>query len=167
MIDFYFAYGSNMNPERMKARGIAFVRAIKGTLPGFSLCFNKRAMGKENVAYANIMYNKCEQVEGVLYQLSRAEDICLMDPFEGNPIRYSREVFKVATDEGFINSWVYVANSAMIAEGLLPEKMYLNHLLKGKPWQSEKYHQWLQQHAFIDNSHAAENSEMNGLTHNV
>jgi gamma-glutamylcyclotransferase (GGCT)/AIG2-like uncharacterized protein YtfP len=167
MIEYYFAYGSNMNPERMKARGVSFKQALAGSLSGFSLRFNKRAVGKSQVGYANIIYAKNNNVEGVLYQLNNPNDISLMDSFEGNPVRYSREVFLVSTQEGIKNSWVYIANSAMIAENLLPEKIYLNHLLAGKNWHSDEYHQWLQRHEIIDNSEAAKNSTLNGLTHNV
>ncbi len=41
----YFAYGSNMNPARMQARGLSVCEALAGRLPGYVLCFNKRATG--------------------------------------------------------------------------------------------------------------------------
>lgn len=156
-----------MNPARMNARGIEFKKALAGQLRGFQLCFNKRASGKKNVAYANIQYHPTNVVEGVLYQLHRAADIAMMDPFEGNPYRYSREVFQAETDLDRVNCWVYVANQAMLEENLLPEKLYLDHLLKGRPWHSDVYHQWLLEHPCIDNTPETQNSSLNGLLHNV
>jgi gamma-glutamylcyclotransferase (GGCT)/AIG2-like uncharacterized protein YtfP len=164
---WYFAYGSNMNPQRMNARGMAYSQALAGQLAGFGLCFDKRASGKSGVGYATIRYQPGAKVEGVLYRLQRPQDIALMDPFEGNPYRYSREVFTADTQSGAINCWVYVANQALLAAGLLPEKLYLDHLLKGRPWLSERYFETLSRHPFIDNSDAAVATALNGLTHNV
>jgi len=164
---WYFAYGSNMNPQRMNARGIAFSQALAGQLVGFELCFDKRASGKSGVGYANIRYQPGSVVEGVLYRLQRAEDIDLMDPFEGNPYRYSREVFAAGSELGAINCWVYVANRALLAPQLLPEKLYLEHLLKGRPWLSDSYFEKLSGQPSIDNSEAGAQSAVNGLTHNV
>ncbi len=143
MVKHYFAYGSNMNPERMKARGLETVAITAGKLKGFRLTFNKRAHNQHNVAYANVSYASSASVEGVLYQLRNARDISVMDGFEGTPFRYSRDVFPIETIDGTINAWVYVANRAMLQEGLLPEQRYLQHLLKGKPWLSEEYYQQL------------------------
>jgi gamma-glutamylcyclotransferase (GGCT)/AIG2-like uncharacterized protein YtfP len=139
-----------MNPERMRARGLAFVDVRAGQMLGFGLRFNKRASGKNNVAYANVAYAPMETVEGVLYELPSIESINDMDQFEGCPYRYSRDVFSITSEESVINAWVYVANRAMIAENLFPERQYLNHLLAGKPWQSDPYHQWLANHACVD-----------------
>ena len=165
-IGWYFAYGSNMNPARMRARGIAFEQCAAGTLSGFQLCFNKRASGKHNVAYANIAYARHARVEGVLYQLKCPEDISLMDPFEGNPVRYGREVYTVATAGGGINAWVYIANRALLATGLLPERRYLNHLLAGREFHSAGYHRWLQNQPCLESEVAAD-SDIEGLKYNV
>ncbi|WP_366057276.1 gamma-glutamylcyclotransferase family protein [Oceanicoccus sp.] len=165
VIEYYFAYGSNMNPARMGARGLSTINALAGTLEGFSLRFDKRATGKTGVAYANVGYQRDGRVEGVLYQLERPEDIVIMDPFEGNPVRYGREAFCVNTAEGVVHAWVYVANKAMLAKGLLPERAYLNHLLAGKQWHSNTYHQWLSEHICIESDNA--DSELDGLIYNV
>jgi gamma-glutamylcyclotransferase (GGCT)/AIG2-like uncharacterized protein YtfP len=169
MTEWYFAYGSNMNPARMQARGLAFVESTGGQLTGFALRFNKRATGKSQVAYANIVYAPQGCVEGVLYRLAQAADIQLMDPFEGNPVRYSREVFVVSSMSGPINAWVYVANPAMIADGLLPERRYLEHLQAGRQWHSPAYQQWLSSHPAIEQDVIgdAPSDRRDGLLHNV
>ncbi|MEE8057295.1 MAG: gamma-glutamylcyclotransferase family protein [Pseudomonadales bacterium] len=153
MIGHYFAYGSNVNPARMRARGISFKGAMGGILPRYELRFNKRASHKNNIAYANIAYARDARdgrVEGVLYQLERANDIEIMDQFEGNPVRYSREVYRIETGSGVVNAWVYVANRAMLAEGLLPERCYLNQLIAGRQYHSDAYSQWLQSHPCVE-----------------
>ncbi len=166
-IDYYFAYGSNMNPARMRARGIHFTAAIAAQLPDFKLCFNKRAAGKVNVAYANIGYAPGACVEGVIYRLAVPEDITIMDPFEGSPFRYSRDVYPLRTDEGEIPAWVYVANPAMIADGLLPERNYMQHLLAGKAWHSTEYQAWLSAHPCLESDTCLDELGLKGLIHNV
>jgi gamma-glutamylcyclotransferase (GGCT)/AIG2-like uncharacterized protein YtfP len=169
MVGWYYAYGSNMNPDRMRARGIDFDDAIAGSLRGYQLVFNKRASGKDGVAYANIAYARDCAVEGVLYRLKEPADIAIMDPFEGNPVRYSRDVYVVDSNNGPVNAWIYVANKAMLAKGLLPERNYLNHLIAGQIWHTPAYHQWLKNHPCIDadiNKKGVVSSE-NGLLFNV
>ena len=150
MSDYYFAYGSNMNAARMAQRGLNVERALSGRLQSMQLRFNKRAYDGQQrsqvaVAYANVGYAPGWQVEGVLYQLAGAEEISKMDPFEGTPRFYSRELFAVQTAEGPIQAWVYVANRALLEEGLKPERWYLEHLLAGEPWLSAEYMQRLAQ----------------------
>ncbi|HSC84269.1 MAG TPA: gamma-glutamylcyclotransferase family protein [Pseudomonas sp.] len=136
---YYFAYGSNMNPARMQARGLLVEEAMAGQLPGFALCFNKRAHDHPGRAYANIRHQPGARVEGVLYRLAAASEILKMDPFEGTPVFYSRERMAVHTGRGPIAAWVYVANPAWRAEGLAPSRAYLAHLLAGRPHLSADY----------------------------
>lgn len=146
---WYFAYGNNLNPERMKARGLVFEERIKGQLPHYSLCFNKRAHNKEGIAYANIQYAKQHNVEGALYKLSNLEAIQELDPFEGCPVRYSREVFPIQSSQGSINAWIYIANKAMLCNQVLPEDRYIQHLLAGSDLLSESYINNIKQQATI------------------
>jgi gamma-glutamylcyclotransferase (GGCT)/AIG2-like uncharacterized protein YtfP len=162
---FYFAYGSNMNPARVKARGIDYIDFLPGRLDAYQLRFNKRATGKQGVAYANIGYRQGSVVEGVLYRLPNPQAIELMDPFEGHPVRYCRELLSIATASKVELAWVYLANSQVIADGLLPQRSYLNHLLAGSSLYSEAYHQWLLSHECIEDDEA--DSTVNGLIHNV
>ncbi len=141
MPDFYFAYGSNMNPARMRARGLEFAHYEPAILSGFELCFNKRAHNKHGVAYANIRTAPGRSVEGVLYTLDA--QIHVMDPFEGTPVRYSRELFPTVTAGGVAWAWVYVANRAFVEDALSVEENYLNHLLSAGELLSESYRAWL------------------------
>jgi len=136
---YYFAYGSNMNQQRMTVRGLSFSDPVKGVMPGYRLAFNKKAWDHPSRSYANIVYDPASSVEGVLYRLEDEHQIIKMDPFEGAPRLYSREIFHVETHLGAIPSWVYIANKATIFEGLKPDRWYLDHLLEGRDFLSEEY----------------------------
>ena len=143
MQSWYFAYGSNMNPQRMRSRGLLFSEALAGHLHGYALCFNKRAPDRPDTAHANIRHSQGAVVEGVMYRLDSPTEIFKMDPFEGTPIFYSRERMPVQTAQGMLPGWVYVANPAWRMEGLRPTRAYLEHLLAGREHLSEPYWQAL------------------------
>lgn len=140
---WYFAYGSNMNPARMRARGVRFSEAIGGRLPGYALCFNKRAHDRPGHAYANLRLQHDAEVEGVLYRLHSEAEIFTLDPFEGTPVFYSRERLAIHTARGIQPAWVYLANPAWRSEGLAPSRSYLQHLLAGREYLSPAYWQRL------------------------
>ena len=150
MSAYYFAYGSNMNADRMAARGLSVERALSGTIDNLGLAFNKLAADAPHRSYANVIYAPQQRVEGVLYELSQTSEIFKMDPFEGAPRLYSREIYSVITVEGPIAAWVYVANRAMLKEGLMPERWYLEHLLAGKDYLSDDYYQKLTRVPCVD-----------------
>ena len=139
----YFAYGSNMNPARMRARGLHFVSAEAAQLRGYQLRFNKQSHSTPGVAYANVVAATGVVVEGVLYTLRDDAELDKMDVFEGTPVRYSRERMQVHTASGLAATWIYVANPAFVCAGLLPEDRYLAHLLAGGDFLSAAYRQWL------------------------
>ncbi|MBL4583944.1 MAG: gamma-glutamylcyclotransferase [Pseudomonadales bacterium] len=137
---FYFAYGSNMNSERVVERGLEFTEVFSATMNGVALRFNKRAIKDPKMVYANVVYAPNSCVEGVVYRLSDAGQITKMDYFEGSPVRYSREKFWLKKPDGStLSAWVYIANKAMLADGLKPASWYLDHLLKGKQYLSKEY----------------------------
>ncbi len=139
-MDWYFAYGSNMNPARMQARGLSVSEVLPGRLPGYGLCFDKRAADRApGRAYANICYQRDGVVEGVLYRLQGADEIAKLDHFEGTPVYYSRERMPIVTAAGVQAAWVYIANPAFRQAGLLPSADYLAHLLAGREWLPEAY----------------------------
>ena len=81
----YFAYGSNMNPERVTARGIEYSEILSGHLFGYELVFN-------SILTSVVSGEHCEahdEVGGVLYLLADAEQIAKMDPFEGSHLLHS------------------------------------------------------------------------------
>ncbi len=140
---YYFAYGSNMNAERVVTRKMQFVEIKAGQLEGYKLVFNKRSVKTPGAAAANVEPEPGAVTEGVLYRLPEANEILKMDPFEGYPVRYRREVRALRTQSGYENAWVYMANPEFIGDHLKPAKWYLQHLLAGKEMLSADYFQSL------------------------
>lgn len=139
MINRYFAYGSNMNSQRVIDRGIDFLDACSGSLSHFELVFNKASRQHPRQAHANIRRKSHAAVEGVVYLLSEPEEILKMDPYERAPINYGRDVVWVETEQGGVWAWTYFANSAVLVDGLLPPPAYMAHLLEGAPFLSPDY----------------------------
>jgi gamma-glutamylcyclotransferase (GGCT)/AIG2-like uncharacterized protein YtfP len=140
---WYFAYGSNMNPVRMADRAMRTRERHAACLHHWQLAFNKRAHNRDGVAYANIMPRPGGRVHGVLYRLADVDEICRMDPFEGHPVRYRRELLRLETSLGAQTAWTYIANPDWHCDRVLPERGYLNHLLSGRPWLPEPYYRQL------------------------
>ncbi|MGO2415539.1 MAG: gamma-glutamylcyclotransferase family protein [Cobetia crustatorum] len=135
---YYFAYGSNMNAERVSARIGDTRRALLGWLEGHRLAFDK-ASKVAGIAHANVQPAGDSRVEGVLYELATPEQIELMDPFEGRPHEHERYLHPIETHEGVIEAWVYVALPERTTEGLKPAREYLDHLLGGQGLLSQAY----------------------------
>ena len=138
---FYFAYGSNMNPERMHGRGLHVLDSFSGWLDGFGLRFNKRSRRDHQLACANMVYARSERIEGVIYRLGGGAEIIKLDPHEGTPRMYSREIFPVQTKQGVKSAWIYVANPAVIDHSIKPARWYVEHLLAGQAYLSAGYWQ--------------------------
>ena len=135
----YFAYGSNMNPERMIERGVSFTSRERAVLKGWRLKFNKVSSINAREGYANIERDDNSVVEGILYTIDD-KDIEKLDTYEGYPKHYNRVVLKVKKDNGEeVEALVYIANPDKVKDGLKPSKEYLNHLLRGCDLLSENY----------------------------
>ena len=143
VIDHYFAYGSNMNPARVRERGLAFTEVQGASLKGMRLVFDKVSRLHPNAAHANIVYAPGELVEGVLYRLAGADEILKMDPFERAPWNYGRDAVQVLAGGAAHWAWTYFANRAVRRDGLHPPADYLAHLLAGRDYLSAGYFDWL------------------------
>jgi gamma-glutamylcyclotransferase len=126
----YFAYGSNMNPERMLARDVNFKHAIPARLPDWELTFNKISSLGDGEGYANIKPQSGESCLGVLYDIDRF-GLHRLDMYEGYPHHYFRREIGVFVGKRKIKAWVYLAQSAFCEEGLKPSPQYLCHLISG------------------------------------
>ena len=134
-----FAYGSNMNPERVRERGLGFRSVAGARLPGFRLQFDKTSSTYAGVGHANVHVDHGSVVEGVLYWLHDAAEIQKMDRFERTPINYSRDIVTVHTAAGPVLTWTYFANPAVHVTDLAPSADYLAHLLAGEAHLSDDY----------------------------
>jgi gamma-glutamylcyclotransferase (GGCT)/AIG2-like uncharacterized protein YtfP len=143
MVQTYFAYGSNMNPQRVRERGLAIVRMESARLPGHRLLFDKHSAAHEGCGHANIAFDRSGAVEGVLYWLDSVDEIRKMDRFEAAPVNYGRDVVEVHTTSGLRACWTYFANPGVRRAGLRPPRSYLNHLLEGRPFLTPAYYETL------------------------
>jgi cation transport regulator ChaC len=135
----YFAYGSNMDPDRMRVRGVNFLKREHAILEGWRLEFNKVSSRNSKEGYANIVRDENGIVEGVLYDIADS-DLKILDRYEGYPSHYERIKVVVRMDDGeMVEAITYVAKPDKVREGLKPSKEYLNHLLKGCDLLSEEY----------------------------
>lgn len=100
---FYFAYGSNMNPERIRER-IPTARTVG---PAFILGWRL----KERL-YADIERSAGGRVDGVLYLLSQIE-IFRLDEYEGYPRTYGCVGLDAIIDpEHKVSAFTYVLTDA-------------------------------------------------------
>ena len=139
-VHYYFAYGSNMNPARVRKRRMAFHSAEAGRLNDHALRFNKRSVKYPGAASANVVAVAGTVTEGVVYRLESPLQIEMMDPFEGYPHRYRRLAQEIDLGGRWVSAWVYHANDDHITEGLKPARWYLAHLLAGREFLSEDYY---------------------------
>jgi hypothetical protein len=143
---WYFAYGSNMDPARLKARctdkGAPVLERVAGHLPGWRLAFNKQRLRRPGEGAANVMEDPAGLVEGTLNRMP-ATGLDLLDADEGVSIgQYDRRCVRVTrVDTGVaIDAVMYVALPSVVAGGLRPPRWYLDHLLAGRDVLSAAYH---------------------------
>lgn len=154
----YFAYGSNMDSQRMKDRGINFSKKEPAILKDYKLCFNKQASRNPNEGYANLIPKEGTATEGILYEIND-EDIEKLDKYEGYPNHYDKKTIKVKLKNGNeVDALVYLAQSDKTKNGLKPCKEYLNHLKQGEDLLSEKYSNLLES---FDTLEASNQSKVN------
>lgn len=140
---YYFAYGSNMDSQRMKSRRVVFFSRVPARLCGYRLEFNKVASRNPQEGYANIVPDDNGIVEGALYEIDPVS-LDSLDVFEGCPKHYIKQHIKVRTnDNREFSAVTYIAVPEKTRNGLLPTREYLNHLLAGKDVLSEKYYRRL------------------------
>jgi gamma-glutamylcyclotransferase len=136
-VNWYFAYGSNMNvqrlfEERLKPEGVARGERIAGRLDGWRLAFNKRARTPPGAGAGNIMPAMSEVVHGTL-NLLPPRGFEILDRYEGVAGgHYERRIVAVVrADTGAtIEAVTYVA--LLVGEALRPTRDYLGHLLAGR-----------------------------------
>jgi len=147
---YYFAYGSNMNNERMIKRGVIYSERVGGKLNRYKLVFNKIADENRGTGYANIIPDDHSAVEGVVYKTDE-KSISKLDSYEGvTTMHYYKTEMPINTTKGTLECVVYIAHQPKKKTGLKPTKDYLQHLLKGKEYLSEKYYEWLSKIETVD-----------------
>ena len=136
-MNWYFAYGSNMNPARLvdgrlKEKGVEMGARIAGRLEGWQLAFNKIARTPPGAGAGNILVKPGGVVHGTLNQMPDA-GLAVLDVWEGGASgHYERRLLPVIrTDTGAtVEAVAYVA--LKVGEGLKPTREYLDHFLAGR-----------------------------------
>lgn len=141
----YFAYGSNCDAAVMGRKGVSFASRTRATLGEHRLLFNKRALRKslpDSIGFANIEPSPEGRVEGILYELTEA-DLERLDATERYPDHYERIRVSVETEDGPAECWTYRARPDKVADGLVPSRNYLDHILAGGDFLSRQYYESL------------------------
>ena len=120
-MQFYFAYGSNLWREQMRARCPGHVEMGTGVLKGYRWIISARG-------YANVVPSPPDVVYGKVYRLSAADEESL-DRYEGVAIgAYRKEMLTVETDGRDRSCLVYVDP---VEEEGTPREEYVERLNKG------------------------------------
>ena len=133
-----------MDPARVVDRGIRFTEISSATLGDHVLRFNKRSREQKGAGHANVVAEVGGLVEGVLYQLETPSEIDKMDVFEHVPTNYSREVVTGDSQGEERAAWTYLANPEVVSSSLKPPCWYLDHLLRGRAYLSDRYIEMLE-----------------------
>lgn len=127
---FYFAYGSNMSPQRLQARVPSATPLGMMQLKAHQLCFHKHSR-VDGSAKCDAWYtgNPADAVYGLLYRMAAA-DRPRLDYYEGLGRGYEVKNVLLAPDgEGRVEAFLYVATD--IEPGLQPYDWYKEHVLRG------------------------------------
>jgi gamma-glutamylcyclotransferase (GGCT)/AIG2-like uncharacterized protein YtfP len=137
----YFAYGSNMHPERMSARVPSAAALGVARLPGYRLAFHKRSTdgsGKGDIVPA------AAEVWGVLYRIAAAE-LPLLDAAEGPGYKRVRLRPELRGPGVGHDAFAYRARPEFIAPELLPLDWYMVYVREGARYHGlpAAYQAWL------------------------
>ena len=117
----YAAYGTNLDPEQMRARCPHSPVYGTGWLDGWRLTFGAEELGWEG-ALATVVESPESRVFVLLYDVPAADE-ALLDVWEGHQSGLYRKLrVRVHTLDGSVLSWLYVLDGY---EGGVPSARYL------------------------------------------
>lgn len=126
----YFAYGSNLNLQRLRNRTPSCVALGVAKLTGYRLCFHKRSpdgSGKCNILHTGV---RADRVYGVLYRLE-AREKPLLDNAEGVGGGYNTGRVRVRVADTEIQASTYFADRDYIDNTLRPYDWYKGLVVSG------------------------------------
>ena len=126
----YFAYGSNMSSERLRARTPSAISVGRARLPDHVLRWHK--LGRDGSGKCDIEpTDACgETVWGVLYQVDLADKEAL-DAVEGLGVGYDEYAVRVQTDNDVRDALAYKGRPDKVDPDLRPRAWYKAHVLRG------------------------------------
>lgn len=132
MAFWYFGYGSNMDSNSLRAKGVAALRSERGRLAGWRLRFNVQHFFVHEGGVGNIVRSDApgDAVLGVLH-LCEDHHLEMLDLAEAYPHGYDRVELGVQGEEGERRALTYVGTPGFRNDACLPTRRYLNILLAG------------------------------------
>ena len=125
----YFAYGSNLSSERLRARAPSARARGRGRLPGHALRWHK--IGRDCSGKCDIVPTSAPSVVwGVLYDVAWAEKPAL-DAAEGLGAGYFEKEVRIVTDDGACRALTYHANPDRTNPTLRPFDWYKDYVVRG------------------------------------
>jgi gamma-glutamylcyclotransferase len=124
---YYFAYGSNMDINRLYKRIKRCVNGSNAILLNYKLIFNKKTSSND-YAYANIEFSTGNKVYGKLYKLT-VNEMKLIDKDEGPG--YDRKLFDIIDlNNNHIKAYAYIAtDTKYLTKELKPSDDYLKYFI--------------------------------------
>lgn len=122
----YFAYGSNMDADRLQKRVGKTGEGVRCTLEGYELRFNKRNF-RDYDGRANIVEVPGAVMEGVLFEMSTEQFAAL----DGNESGYVHLPVSVVRGGTRVEAQAYIATPAYLFGDHAPSEGYLAHIVQG------------------------------------
>ncbi len=123
-MEYYIAYGSNLNVRQMKARCPDGQPVKTMCLANYRLLFK----GHNNYAYLTIEKAIGFEVPIVIWQVSR-QDIKKLDIYEGYPKLYHKENMKLEISGEIKECFIYIMNDGY--KSAKPSSLYYQGCIEG------------------------------------
>lgn len=126
----YFAYGSNMLTERLKARVSSASNPTHYVLLRHHLRFHKKSVDCSGKCSIVATESATDAVHGILFDVAD-DQIDALDRAEGVGYGYQRDEITIMLDGAETKVFVYVAEKNAIDEALVPYRWYYDLVLAG------------------------------------
>jgi len=168
--ELYFAYGSNLNPERLVARGIRPQFLARAHATEYTLGFPRRM--RDGGGVAGMIPSPGDVVEGAIYLFSQ-QDFHVLDKYENTPISYFRTPIMVTVGASpksrpLVARLCTITYEAIPGTAAAPSADYLEHIVIGaKFWDlSPKTIDYLQSiEPIVSERHVRSSVQRSSLTH--
>ncbi|MFZ1991952.1 MAG: gamma-glutamylcyclotransferase family protein, partial [Alphaproteobacteria bacterium] len=128
----YFAYGSNMLPERLQARCPSAELLGRAYVKGHKVSFAKRSIDGSGKATIEIATDPNSTVHGVLFRIG-IDELGSLDTAEGAGNGYNRcdKYSVIDADGAVVEAVTYIADSSAIDPNLAPYDWYRDLVVAG------------------------------------
>lgn len=128
----------------MQERNVNFSNRQRAILPNHEHIFGLQTKDEPHLGYSVVLPKEGQYVEGILYETDEPS-LQRLDLCEGCPGNYTRELRPIQKEDGtIVHAHVYIVNRERLNRNLKPTRIYINKLLNGKQFLSEKYIAWLE-----------------------